>query len=374
MNRILKRIHIILLLCITGLSSLTLSETPVKESIRVRYPLLPKYARKDKVSQDFCNPNTEKTTGDRERNIHNGIDIPAPHGNTVYSLCDGEVLGNYTFKPYWNSFLIIRHNCCNGVFYAYYGHIRSELKEKEIISAGQEIGIIRHDEEEESGDHLHLSITTGSDWDKHGWGYNYSCQEAEAEGYVDPSIYVTFPDKWTIEPPVIPIPIKFDIKTPLNEKKSSAAVKAGLDAYIKKSGGGMVTEIGEDNSLWITNYVRNSQNNTMKSTFNFEIRTPAMFRRGQLLFEKQLTVKWDISEIKQIKNSDPNQLYKIIEKQLNQQCFFLGPTFETMVEMKVNFKQYLYRELSPAEALEGMIVGAHIMAVLIEDFINKNYK
>lgn len=370
MNRIIKRIQIILLLCITGLSSLILSETPIKESIRVRYPLSPEYASKDKVSQDFGNPNTNKTEGDPLRNIHNGIDIPVPHGNKVYGLCDGEVIGNFTSNSYWNSFLIIRHNCCNRVFYAYYGHIRSELKEKDIISAGQEkeIGIIRHDEDEEFGDHLHLSITTGSDWDREGWGYNYSRREAEAEGYVNPSTYVKFPDEWAIEPPIIPVKKKFDIKTPLNEKEFSAAVKAGFIAYIKNSGGGIVTEIGEDNSLWITNYMRTSQGNTMKSTFNFEIRTPAMFSRGRLLFEKQLTVEWDISEVEQVRNFEPDQLYKIIEKQLNQPCFFLGPTVETLVEMRDIFKQSWYRELSPAEALEGMIVGAHIMAVLIEEF------
>jgi hypothetical protein len=373
MTRILKRIYIVLLLCLTGFSSFTLPGPPGKGLIKVRYPLLPEYIHKDNVSQHFCEKNTNKTKGDPRRNIHNGIDIPVPHGNTVYSLCDGEVVGNYTSKPYWDSFLIIRHNCCNRVFYAYYGHISSELKEKDIISEGQKIGIIRHDEDKNSRDHLHLSITTGKDWDNHGWGYNYSCQEAEAEGYVDPLKYLQFTDKWTIEPPVLPTQKKFDIKTPLNEKELSAAVKSGFVAYIKKSGWAIVKEIGEDNSLWITNYVRTSQGSTMKSTFNFEIRTPAMFTRGRLLFGKQLSVEWDISEVERVKNFEPNQLHKIIEKQLNQQCLFLIPTLSALEEMKINFKFFRGRDLSPAEALEGMIVGAHVMAVLIEDFLNKNY-
>lgn len=374
MNRILKRINIVLLLCITSLSPLIPSGIPVKELIRVRYPLSPEYISKKKVSQYFCNPNTNKTGGDPLRNIHNGIDIPVPCGSPVYSLCDGLVVENFTNKSYWNSFLIIKHNCCNRVFYAYYGHISSKIEKNNSVVAGQEIGFIRHDEDKESVDHLHLSINTGDDWDREGWGYNYSCQEAKAEGYVCPFEYVQFPDEWTTEPPLISIPIKFDIKTPLNEKELSAAVKVGIDAYIKNSGGAIVTEIGEDNSLWITNYMRSSQGSTNKSTFNFEVRTPAMISRGRLLFEKQLTVEWDISEVEQVKNFDPNQLYKIIANQLKQQCFSLAPTLETLKTMNSNFKYFRGRDLSPSEALEGMIVGVNVMEVLIEDFINENYK
>lgn len=119
---ILKKVHIIFLLCIFGLFSFTLSESLGKGFVKARYPLLPEYIKEENVSQPFCNINTEKTEGDPDRNVHNGIDIPVPNGNVVYSLCDGEVVWNSTSESYWNSFLIIRHTCCNGEFYAYYGH------------------------------------------------------------------------------------------------------------------------------------------------------------------------------------------------------------------------------------------------------------
>ena len=145
-------------------------------------------------SQGFCSVNSNLPP---PNNIHTGNDIPVPAGKFVYALCDGKVVYDNTTKGYWDSFLIVQHDCGERRLYAYYGHVTSAVKSSNHIVAGEVIAKIRGDSGQ-YGDHLHLSISTGSDWDRRGWGYDSSCENIKAEKYQNPSSFLRFSDASTI--------------------------------------------------------------------------------------------------------------------------------------------------------------------------------
>ena len=166
--------------------------------INARYPLLSPYMDKKNISLEFCVTNTDLSS---DRNIHNGIDISVPADEPVFCLCDGEVAYDNTSGGYWDSFLIIKHNCDGQVLYAYYGHVHSSVNNINDIRAGEKIATIRHDTSGKMRDHLHLGISTGKDWDRNGWGYNFSCEDAIADGYKNPLTYLNFTEGTSPSPP-----------------------------------------------------------------------------------------------------------------------------------------------------------------------------
>jgi len=153
-------------------------------SISVIYPLPSSYMSEDNITRGFCDPNPSLSSP----NIHNGIDISVPSGTSVHSICDGKVHYDEISEDYWNSFLIIEHNCDGQIIYGYYGHIEKRVEHPNAIKAGDVIGTVGH--HNCYGDHLLFSISTW--WDKHGWGYDYSCEDAEEGGYKDPLTYLRF--------------------------------------------------------------------------------------------------------------------------------------------------------------------------------------
>ena len=153
------------------------------EQIDVESPLPDSYMKSDNITLGFCDVNPDKTGC----NIHNGIDILAPSGTPVYSMCDGDVFYDNTGADYWNSFLIIKHNCNGKTIYGYYGHV-SRTVSSNSVDAGQKIATIRHDSS--YTDHLHLGVNT--QWVSSGWGYDCSCDTAKAEGWKDPLTYLKF--------------------------------------------------------------------------------------------------------------------------------------------------------------------------------------
>ncbi len=167
-------------------------------SINVRYPLLSSYMDEDNISLKYCEKNTYLKS---DRNIHNGIDISVPVDKPVFSICAGEVVYDNTSAGYWDSFLVLKYNCNGKILYGYYGHVYSSVKNPKDIKAGDKIAIIRHDTSGKIGDHLHLSISTGKDWDHYGWGYDYSCKDANADGYKNPLTYLRFTAVSTGEAP-----------------------------------------------------------------------------------------------------------------------------------------------------------------------------
>ncbi len=152
-------------------------------SIDVESPLPDSYMKSDNITLGFCEANPYKTGC----NIHNGIDILAPSGTSVYSMCDGDVFYDNTGADYWNSFLILKHNCNGKTIYGYYGHV-SRTVGSNSVDAGQKIATIRHDSS--YTDHLHLSVNT--QWVSSGWGYDCSCDTAKSEGWKDPLTYLKF--------------------------------------------------------------------------------------------------------------------------------------------------------------------------------------
>jgi len=179
------------------------TEEPAEDLINIKPPLPSDYMNNSGL--EFCEENTNLKS---PPNIHNGIDISVPNGKPVFSLCDGVVVFDHTDDDYlknkysdyitypnchfdldkciyWNSFLIIKHNCGNQEFFAYYGHVESIL-DSHKVKAGQKIAVIRKDPTSSIGDHLHLSIGFTKTWNQSGWGYSNSCREAINKGYKDP--------------------------------------------------------------------------------------------------------------------------------------------------------------------------------------------
>lgn len=190
MNKVLMIFFLfinILILCFPN--DATSQEGP---PIDVSYPLLPSYMDKKNISLGFCDVNPYISP---PRNIHIGIDIFAPAEETVFSLCDGKVVYDKTNEEgttYWNSFLIIEHRCDGHILFAYYGHVFSNVNDPNNIKKGEKIAKIRHDTSGSVPDHLHLSISTGKDWDRYGWGYVTKCEDAITEGYKNPLTYLNF--------------------------------------------------------------------------------------------------------------------------------------------------------------------------------------
>ena len=146
---------------------------------------------------------------------HTGYDIATANSNpSVYAIADGEVVynatssGNYVtkYRKYWNGFVIIKH----GNFYAYYGHLNSPLSNGSKVSKGSSIGSVRDAYSckasiDKSGEcktnsgsdgsalytgnnHLHISISTGTNWVREGWGYQTSLSRLNQ--FVNPAKYI----------------------------------------------------------------------------------------------------------------------------------------------------------------------------------------
>lgn len=140
------------------------------------------------IAQDFGNWNADFG------GFHTGADIMTANDNPpVYALADGLVVWNCTesekytsnYTKYFNAFVIIGH----GNFYAYYGHLKSILKIGDKVSKGKSIGTIRDAYDSENvlnrdNNHLHLSISTGADWERSGWGYKLT--QDGLKQFVDP--------------------------------------------------------------------------------------------------------------------------------------------------------------------------------------------
>jgi hypothetical protein len=128
--------------------------------------------------------------------IHVGIDISVPAQKPVYSICDGEVTNNNTKKSYWDSFLVVKHNCSGRTVYGYYGHVTSSLKVGNSVKAGQSIATIRHDSgySDHSGYHPgysdHLHFATSTSFKRSDWGYVPNTSSCSS--YLNPSTYFDY--------------------------------------------------------------------------------------------------------------------------------------------------------------------------------------
>ena len=184
----------------------------------IQPPSQPRFPFDSSVSYSWgprmCDP---KYPGDGE---HKGHDIMAPETTDVYPICDGRVVGNYTHteldkryrtgkecgpRPNWcqyfNSFLIIKHNCNGQTIFGYYGHIKSDLGvgTDVFVSDNHPVGQIRAaynyytDRRDRSQDHLHLGINIKQkEYDTDHWGIaplGVTCQSLQNNGWRDVKDY-----------------------------------------------------------------------------------------------------------------------------------------------------------------------------------------
>ncbi|MDP2901537.1 MAG: M23 family metallopeptidase [Methylovulum sp.] len=131
---------------------------------------------------------------------HTGIDIMTTLNTPVYAMCKGTVMLNKTNNPYstaydnyWNSFLIIKHDCNGDIIYGYYGHLSSTLATNSSVSANQVIGSIRMAKTTTGADypgnnHLHFGLNKS--YLSSGWGYASSLSAVTSLGWVNPKTYL----------------------------------------------------------------------------------------------------------------------------------------------------------------------------------------
>lgn len=123
---------------------------------------------------------------------HLGVDLAAPAGAWVRSICDGTVIYNNTsYADIVSSLLVIEHDCPQplGLVYGYYGHVLSERIEGESVMAGDVIGAIK---DWAGNSHLHLGLNT--QFVEENWGVlpmGTTQRDVEALGWINPLRYLT---------------------------------------------------------------------------------------------------------------------------------------------------------------------------------------
>lgn len=88
---------------------------------------------------------------------------------------------------------------------------------------------------------------------------------------------------------------KFDVKTSYSDKYSSSGAKNGLIAYLNEANWAEVGEYGEDYSVWINNLKRSQVNKQVTVSFQFTMNTPANFSNGEVLYSKDISITYDIT-------------------------------------------------------------------------------
>ena len=137
---------------------------------------------------------------------HTGIDIMSPLNTTVYAMCKGTVAQNFTkntwgtgYLNYWNSFLIIKHDCNGDIIYGYYGHVSSTLTVNSPVSANQPIGTIKMAKSEndttsingiDNPGNTHLHFGLNRSYLSTGWGYASSLSAVTSLGWINPKTYL----------------------------------------------------------------------------------------------------------------------------------------------------------------------------------------
>jgi len=86
--------------------------------------------------------------------------------------------------------------------------------------------------------------------------------------------------------------IYVDVKTPLLQKAELTVPKAGTIFFIEQSREFGLREAGEDYSLWLMDYQANQEGNRVTIRLKVELRTPAMFRQGKILAQKDIQIEY----------------------------------------------------------------------------------
>lgn len=146
----------------------------------------------------FPNTGTYYTFG--SPSTHNGIDIPAAVGTSVYAVRDGYVIYSMEANGFGSLYpssnggvVVVRHQTNSGAyFYAVYGHLNRSVNYNgsgtlgQYVSRGQQLGTIRSFTNGSSSvPHLHFGIYTGSSFPSSGWGYSSLTNWADPAPYLN---------------------------------------------------------------------------------------------------------------------------------------------------------------------------------------------
>lgn len=137
--------------------------------------------------------------------FHTGIDILVSLNTPVFAICDGTVALNNTnsystaFDNYWNSFVIIEHNCNGDIVFGYYGHIASHVIKLNKVKAGQLLGYVVMaksitDKDSQFGvdrpSNIHLHFGLNKKFVVSRWGYAPSLVALMESGWINPITYL----------------------------------------------------------------------------------------------------------------------------------------------------------------------------------------
>jgi len=84
----------------------------------------------------------------------------------------------------------------------------------------------------------------------------------------------------------------FDIKTTVEEKYSLHVAKEGVTAAFEEAPWVSVREVGEDYSLWLTNFRRSHNGDSVQVRMTVNLRTPAMLTRGDEIAVRRIEASY----------------------------------------------------------------------------------
>jgi len=128
--------------------------------------------------------------------------------------------------------------------------------------------------------------------------------------------------------------IAIDIKVPLTETADLIPAQAGATLFLMRSDWALVTELGEDVAVWLTDYERKKNFiGQQVISLSMEIREPSSLRIGNLIEKERVTVRYWHSE----KDSEKynQQILNELDhtsKELKVEAYHLGKKIEASLE------------------------------------------
>ena len=121
--------------------------------------------------------------------------------------------------------------------------------------------------------------------------------------------------------------VYLDIKTKHEEKFDLLPAKIAVSYFITQSKWAKLREVGEDYSVWLTNYQREKIDDTIYISLEIEIRTPAMIRSGSLLKKKRIrtsiTAQDDWSDVNNIRDAIEREIENS-SKEIQEEAIIVG--------------------------------------------------
>jgi hypothetical protein len=88
----------------------------------------------------------------------------------------------------------------------------------------------------------------------------------------------------------------FDVKTKMIEKIQLTHIKSAVGLLLLESNWASVTEIGENYALWLKNYHKEFDGNSVKIYLDIEIREPSAWGEGRLIDPEPIVVIFNFQD------------------------------------------------------------------------------